>query len=106
MQYERVREREPEPARVRVDPWYEELLTRDRAHGRAPAERRDLHSRRGPALDQNRNARVKYLLHTMKPGTAVADMNVFVHEIWSTPARTATRAASLSTRLTGAATPW
>jgi quercetin dioxygenase-like cupin family protein len=82
MQDERVREREPEPARLQVDPWYEEMLTRDRAQ----AERRQ----RGEIFirgadqpwNQNRNARVKYLLHTMKPGTAVADMNVFVHEIW------------------------
>ena len=82
MQNERVREREPEPLRVQVDPWYEDMLARDRAQTERRRTADILIRGAEQPWNQNRNARVKYLLHVMKPGTAVGDMNVFVHEIW------------------------
>jgi gentisate 1,2-dioxygenase len=82
MQNERVREREPEPLRLQVDPWYEELLARDRAQAQRRQTADILIRGAEQPWNQNRNSRVKYLLNIMKPGTAVSDMQVFVHEIW------------------------
>jgi quercetin dioxygenase-like cupin family protein len=79
MQGERVRER---ARHVEIDPWYESLLERDRLN----IERLETGALvvRGEEIPwhQNRHARVKYLLHPMRPETAVADTMIFVHEIY------------------------
>src|SRR5262249_60626165 len=74
----RVRERE---RRVEIDPWYEDLLERDRRNierletGEVVAHGQDI------PWHQNRNARVQDLLHPMRPETAGSDTMIFVHEI-------------------------
>ncbi len=79
MQGERARER---ARHVEIDPWYEELLERDRRnierleHGQLVVHSRDI------PWHQNRHARVKYLLHPLRTETAVSDTMVFVHEIY------------------------
>lgn len=79
---ERVRQLEPQPQPVQIDPWYEQMLARDREN----AQRREsgaifLRGAEQP-WRQNRQSRVKYFLNILKPDTAISDMNVFVHEIW------------------------
>src|SRR5262245_37383119 len=74
----RVRERE---RRVEIDPWYEDLLERDRRNiERLETGEVIVHAQDIP-WHQNRNARVQYLLHPMRPETAVSDTMIFVHEI-------------------------
>ncbi len=79
MQGERTRERE---RRVEIDPWYEDLLERDRENI-ARLETGEVVVR-GEEIPwhQNRHARVKYLLHPMRTETGVSDTMIFVHEIW------------------------
>jgi gentisate 1,2-dioxygenase len=78
MALSRSRERERE---VEIDPFYEDLLERDRRNvqrletGTIVAHARDI------PWQQNRNARVQYLLHPMRPETAVSDTMIFIHEI-------------------------
>jgi mannose-6-phosphate isomerase-like protein (cupin superfamily) len=82
MAYEKLREREPEPQQVQPDPWYENMLERDREN--AQRRQKGLILLRGAdlPLHQNRQSRVKHYLDIQKTDTAVTDMNVFVHEIW------------------------
>jgi gentisate 1,2-dioxygenase len=78
---ERIREREPEPESVTIDPYYEDLLEADRNNiDRLEKGAIVTHARDYP-WHQNRNARVKYLLHPARPETAVSDTLIFVHEI-------------------------
>ncbi|HEY7060292.1 MAG TPA: cupin domain-containing protein [Chloroflexota bacterium] len=78
MQGERVRERQ---RHVEIDPWYEDLLKRDRRNIER-LETGEVVVRAGDVpWHQNRHARVKYLLHPMRPETAVSDTMIFVHEI-------------------------
>ncbi len=78
MHGERVRERERQ---VAIDPWYESLLERDRDNiARLEGGELIVRGREIP-WHQNRHARVKYLLHPMRPETAVSDTMIFVHEI-------------------------
>ena len=78
MHGERVRERQ---RHVEIDPWYEDLLERDRRNiERLETGEVVVHADDIP-WHQNRHARVKYLLHPMRPETAVSDTMIFVHEI-------------------------
>jgi gentisate 1,2-dioxygenase len=78
MQASRSRERE---RHVEIDPYYEDLLERDRRNIERLETGEILACGRDIPWQQNRNARVKYLLHPSRPETAVSDTMIFVHEI-------------------------